>query len=198
MTEPTRKRGAKRSGRTRRANTRELARAPVARNARGHFLPGVSGNPEGRPRDERELRELARSYGREAIERLVHLMRKAEDERVQLGAAEVLLTRGYGRPVEASGPLVAINVVPGAAAVMDAHEASRVYADLMRGAIDVDAVAALPAPIEAQVSDTPSALGGRPGAEAATDRRVEPANADAEQRRTWSALASDKAPGDAR
>ncbi len=170
---------------------RDHARAPVARDAKGHFLPGVSGNPDGRPKEERELRELARSFGPEAIQRIVHLMRNAEDERVQLGAAEALLTRGYGRPAEAaSGPLVAIQVGAGAtAAITDAHEAARVYRDLMSGAIDVGGVTfaqpALLAPVEAEVSAIPSPRGGG----AKSDPRVEAVDTAGERRETWEELA---------
>ena len=58
-----------------------------ARDYEGKFLKGCSGNPGGRPRDEQKVAELARSYTREAIETLVELMRKGNDERVRGTAA---------------------------------------------------------------------------------------------------------------
>jgi len=69
-----------------------------ARSANGQFSMGFSGNPGGRPRDEQKVAELARSYTREAIETLVELMRRGNDERVRGTAAQALLDRGWGKP----------------------------------------------------------------------------------------------------
>ena len=63
----------------------------------GQFLPGQSGNPGGRPKDEHRVSELARSYTAEAIETLVDLMRHGKDERVRGTAAQALLDRGWGK-----------------------------------------------------------------------------------------------------
>ena len=63
----------------------------------GQFLPGKSGNPGGRPKDEHRVSELARSYTVEAIETPVDLMRHGKDERVLGTAAQALLDRGWGK-----------------------------------------------------------------------------------------------------
>ena len=68
-----------------------------ARSANGQFPKGFSGNPGGRPRDEQKVAELARSYTKEAIETLVELMRRGNDERVRGTAAQALLDRGWGK-----------------------------------------------------------------------------------------------------
>ena len=68
-----------------------------ARRKSGHFAPGQSGNPGGRPKDEHRVAELARSYTVEAIDTLVELMRDGKDERVRGTAAQALLDRGWGR-----------------------------------------------------------------------------------------------------
>lgn len=39
------------------------------------FKAGQSGNPSGRPKVDFEVRQLAREYGQEAIEKLVAIMR---------------------------------------------------------------------------------------------------------------------------
>lgn len=72
------------------------------------FKPGQSGNPGGRPKIVGDLRELARVHTHEALATLV---RVAQDRKAppaaQVAAAEALLNRGYGKPVqavEASGP----------------------------------------------------------------------------------------------
>lgn len=68
------------------------------RDKTGRFIKGHSGNPGGRPKDEHNLIELARSYTTEALETLVELMREGKDERVRGTAAQALLDRGWGKP----------------------------------------------------------------------------------------------------
>lgn len=64
------------------------------------FQPGQSGNPSGRPKENSEIKALARSYGREALEKIAALL-ESEDEKTRLAAAQVLLDRGYGKPAQA-------------------------------------------------------------------------------------------------
>jgi hypothetical protein len=73
--------------------------------ADSQFRPGQSGNPGGRPKGERSVREIAQQHTAESMETLVHVMRTGKNsERVQ--AATALLDRGWGKPtqsVEMSG-----------------------------------------------------------------------------------------------
>ena len=69
----------------------------MMRDKRGRFPKGQSGNPGGRPKDEHNVAELARSYTVEAMETLVELMRNGRDERVRGTAAQALLDRGWGK-----------------------------------------------------------------------------------------------------
>ena len=65
----------------------------------GHFKPGQSGNPGGRPKDELGLRALARTYSGEALEKLVQIMRDKKTSSVaRVRAIGEILDRGYGRP----------------------------------------------------------------------------------------------------
>ena len=68
------------------------------RDKSGRFMKGYSGNAGGRPKDEHNIAELARSYSTEAIDTLVDLMRSAKDDRVRGTAAQALLDRGFGKP----------------------------------------------------------------------------------------------------
>ena len=48
-----------------------------------------------------EIKEVARQYGTEAVEKLAELMRCDDNPQVQRAAAEALLDRGYGKPSQA-------------------------------------------------------------------------------------------------
>ena len=67
---------------------------------RSAWVPGQSGNPGGRPKVAAEIRDLAREHGAKAIERLVALM-ESKKPAIALRAAEAVLDRGYGRPLQA-------------------------------------------------------------------------------------------------
>ncbi len=116
---------------------------------------GESGNPSGSSRLEVEVRKLARSYGAEAIERLVVLMRQKGNKKIAMQAALALLDRGYGKPpVEISGPNgspIPLGFVTGAP-ITNALEAGEAYRALLGGQID-------PASL---VFDVPQAVAQRP------------------------------------
>ena len=68
--------------------------------SRPRGLPKTGGRQTGTPnRVTAEVRELARDYGQEAIETLVQMMRDGETDTVRIRAAEILLERGYGKPM---------------------------------------------------------------------------------------------------
>ena len=86
------------------------------RAANGQFPKGQSGNPDGRPRNEQKVAELARSFTREAIDTLVDIMRNGKDERVRGTTATALRDRGWGKlkvevVAEGSGYLEALREV---------------------------------------------------------------------------------------
>ncbi|HEY0835620.1 MAG TPA: DUF5681 domain-containing protein [Azospirillum sp.] len=69
-------------------------------STQSQFKPGQSGNPGGRPKGERRVRELAQQNTIEALDALVHVMRTGRpSERV--AAANAILDRGWGRPMQA-------------------------------------------------------------------------------------------------
>lgn len=64
------------------------------------WKPGQTGNPAGRNgATPSHVRELAREYTLEAIEKLVEIMRSS-DAREAARAADLLLSRGWGRPAQ--------------------------------------------------------------------------------------------------
>ncbi len=64
------------------------------------FEKGRSGNPGGRPKENAEVKRLAREQGEASIAKLVAL-RDSADERVALAAAQALLDRAFGKPAQA-------------------------------------------------------------------------------------------------
>lgn len=71
------------------------------------FVKGQSGNPGGRPKEDAEIKALARSYAPECIHRLARIALDSENERAATTAAVALLDRGFGKPkqeVEHSNP----------------------------------------------------------------------------------------------
>jgi len=63
------------------------------------FVKGKSGNPGGRPKMDKEVEDLARSYSIESIERLAYWMR-TDDGRNSISAAQALLDRAWGKPAQ--------------------------------------------------------------------------------------------------
>lgn len=61
------------------------------------FEPGKSGNPGGRPKENAEVKALARAHCKVAVEKLAALMDSA-DEKTSLAACNSILDRGLGKP----------------------------------------------------------------------------------------------------
>ena len=65
------------------------------------FEKGQSGNPGGRPKVVGEVKELARAHTGEAIETLVSIMSNPKAApAARVSAANSLLDRGYGKPLQ--------------------------------------------------------------------------------------------------
>jgi hypothetical protein len=69
----------------------------VERDERGHWLPGRSANPGGRPGVPEVIKATLRELSPRAVERLGELLDSA-DERIRLEAAKAILDRHLGRP----------------------------------------------------------------------------------------------------
>jgi len=74
------------------------AQVPAARTSDGKWLPGRSGNPGGRPKEERVVLDLAREYAPAAVRELARIAVEGKSERCRVLAATALLDRAYGRP----------------------------------------------------------------------------------------------------
>ena len=75
---------------------------PANKKNTGRFKPGVSGNPNGRPKIPQDIRDACRAASIEAINILLELMRSEDTnagERIK--AANTILNRAWGTPVQA-------------------------------------------------------------------------------------------------
>lgn len=80
------------------------------------FKPGQSGNPGGRPKEEREVVQLAREASLRAIGRLIELVENA-NPKFAIPAATAVLDRAFGKPTQPiSGdderPPVGVQAIP--------------------------------------------------------------------------------------
>ena len=65
------------------------------------FVKGKSGNPGGRPKQDIDIKELARAHTKEAVKRLAFWLR-SNNAKASVSAASALLDRGYGKPHQES------------------------------------------------------------------------------------------------
>jgi CheY-like chemotaxis protein len=72
-----------------------------AENGQEALAEGKSGNPGGRPRQLASVMHEARRHTLEALQVQLQLMQSAESESVRLNAAEAILNRAWGRPIQA-------------------------------------------------------------------------------------------------
>ena len=64
------------------------------------FQKGRSGNPGGRPKEDGDVKALARQHTDEAVKRLAQWLR-SDNPKASVSAAIALLDRGYGKPAQA-------------------------------------------------------------------------------------------------
>ncbi len=77
----------------------DRGRSP-ARDVKGRWVAGNSGNPAGRPKTLAELVELARDHTVEAFETMVWIARHEPKAAVRGRAAEWIVARGWGEPAK--------------------------------------------------------------------------------------------------
>lgn len=63
------------------------------------FKAGQSGNPHGRPKEDAEIKALAREAAPEAMQRLIQIMR-GDDNKLAKAAADSVLDRAIGKPAQ--------------------------------------------------------------------------------------------------
>lgn len=71
----------------------------MARDEKGKFVPGTSGNPGGRPKMPDEFRELAQKNSVAALQKVIEIMNSPESKTSDiLKSCELIIERVYGKP----------------------------------------------------------------------------------------------------
>lgn len=63
------------------------------------FQKGQSGNPGGRPKENTEVKDLAKQHTETAVRRLVYWL-ESDNAKASVSAAQALLDRAWGRPAQ--------------------------------------------------------------------------------------------------
>ena len=78
-----------------------VAEIPQNRTQSGKFAKGVSGNPGGRPAQPQEFRQLLEKHSTTALEKVIEILQDPKSQhKDRIKAAEIILDRMYGRPVQ--------------------------------------------------------------------------------------------------
>lgn len=88
------------------ANSGQTGKAKKVMPQGRRFQKGVSGNPTGRPCLPQEIKDMAQAAAPAAFRKLISLT-DHENPIVAMRACEIVMDRGYGKPVQAqeiSGP----------------------------------------------------------------------------------------------
>jgi hypothetical protein len=67
----------------------------------GGKRPGAGRKPGAVSKAKRELAEMAKGHAERALQVLANIMEKGESDAARVSAANAILDRGYGRPVQA-------------------------------------------------------------------------------------------------
>src|SRR6478672_4950401 len=65
------------------------------------YQKGQTGNPSGKPKIYTDMVKMARSHSKEALDKLVEIMRNKRSPKLALKAAELILDRAWGKAPQA-------------------------------------------------------------------------------------------------
>jgi hypothetical protein len=72
----------------------------MAKRGNPNWVKGVSGNPGGRHKGVKEVKELAQAHAADAVRTLAEICKTGQSEAARVAAASAILDRAYGKPTQ--------------------------------------------------------------------------------------------------
>ena len=119
---------------------------------KGGFQRGQSGNPGGRPKLPADIREAFKAKAPQALEVLTRCL-QSDDDRIAMMAAQAILDRGYGKPVQSIDANINDDPVR---YIVELPEKSATTEEWLEGIRREDAGRALVTGVAAAVDDEPT------------------------------------------